>query len=83
MHVSVNIVVISGVIKHNPHQMLIPWGFFSGAEEDRTPDLLNAIQALSQLSYGPVKAYNLNLLNFNVNRCNSAEYSPKKANKMY
>ncbi len=25
----------------------------SGAEGDRTPDLLNAIQALSQLSYGP------------------------------
>ena len=26
-----------------------------GAEGDRTPDLLNAIQALSQLSYTPVK----------------------------
>jgi hypothetical protein len=26
-----------------------------GAEEDRTPDLLNAIQALSQLSYNPSK----------------------------
>ena len=26
----------------------------SGAEGNRTPDLLNAIQALSQLSYGPV-----------------------------
>ena len=25
-----------------------------GAEGNRTPDLLNAIQALSQLSYGPV-----------------------------
>lgn len=25
-----------------------------GAEEDRTPDLLNAIQALSQLSYSPI-----------------------------
>ena len=25
-----------------------------GAEEDRTPDLLNANQALSQLSYGPI-----------------------------
>ena len=25
-----------------------------GAEEDRTPDLLRARQALSQLSYGPV-----------------------------
>ena len=24
-----------------------------GAREDRTPDLLNAIQALSHLSYGP------------------------------
>jgi hypothetical protein len=25
-----------------------------GAEGNRTPDLLNAIQALSQLSYGPI-----------------------------
>src|SRR5437867_4345917 len=28
---------------------------FGGAERDRTVDLLNAIQALSQLSYGPTK----------------------------
>ena len=27
---------------------------FGGAKEDRTPDLLRAKQALSQLSYGPV-----------------------------
>ena len=27
-----------------------------GAEGDRTPDLLNAIQALSRLSYGPTQA---------------------------
>ena len=27
--------------------------FFGGAERDRTADLLNAIQALSQLSYSP------------------------------
>ena len=26
---------------------------FGGAREDRTPDLLNAIQALSHLSYDP------------------------------
>jgi hypothetical protein len=26
---------------------------FGGAKRDRTADLLNAIQALSQLSYGP------------------------------
>jgi hypothetical protein len=30
------------------------WLGIGGAEGDRTPDLLNAIQALSQLSYGPV-----------------------------
>jgi hypothetical protein len=30
-----------------------PLMMFGGAEEDRTPDLLNAIQALSQLSYNP------------------------------
>ena len=29
----------------------------SGAEGSRTPDLLSAIQALSQLSYGPKKAF--------------------------
>jgi hypothetical protein len=29
------------------------WGI-GGAEGDRTPDLVNAIHALSQLSYGPV-----------------------------
>ena len=28
-----------------------------GAEGDRTPDLCNAIAALSQLSYGPVPVY--------------------------
>ena len=27
--------------------------FFGGAEGNRTPDLYNAIVALSQLSYGP------------------------------
>ena len=27
--------------------------FYGGAEGNRTPDLLNAIQALSQLSYNP------------------------------
>ena len=33
---------------------LVWFGDFGGAEGDRTPDLLNAIQALSQLSYGPI-----------------------------
>ena len=28
--------------------------FIGGAEGDRTPDLVNAIHALSQLSYGPM-----------------------------
>ena len=28
-----------------------------GANRDRTGDLLNAIQALSQLSYSPIRAY--------------------------
>lgn len=31
-----------------------PRGFGGGAKEDRTPDLYNAIVALSQLSYGPI-----------------------------
>jgi hypothetical protein len=46
--------------------------FFGGAEGDRTPDLLNAIQALSQLSYSPrAFKYNIDLnplSNFFVNR---------------
>ena len=31
-------------------------GFFGGDKRDRTADLLNAIQALSQLSYTPIFA---------------------------
>ncbi len=34
---------------------------FSGAEGDRTHDLLNAIQALSQLSYGPILLLSMRL----------------------
>ena len=30
------------------------WKFNGGADRDRTDDLLNAIQALSQLSYSPI-----------------------------
>ena len=33
--------------------MANPLIFFGGAEGDRTPDLMNAIHALSQLSYSP------------------------------
>ena len=32
--------------------------FIGGADADRTRDLLNAIQALSQLSYSPTRAWN-------------------------
>jgi hypothetical protein len=31
--------------------------FNGGARRDRTADLLNAIQALSQLSYGPIETW--------------------------
>jgi hypothetical protein len=41
---------ISGTFKRAIRNTLIITG---GAERNRTPDLLNAIQALSQLSYGP------------------------------
>ncbi len=37
-----------------------------GAKEDRTPDLLNAIQALSQLSYNPKNKRNIKNLFLNV-----------------
>ena len=33
---------------------------FGGAKGDRTPDLLHAMQALSQLSYGPIVMNNCN-----------------------
>ena len=52
-------------------------GFFSwtqtgrngGAREDRTPDLVNAIHALSQLSYGPISfsGWMLGSAHFTVN----------------
>ncbi len=34
---------------------LIQWKGFGGAKGSRTPDLLHAMQALSQLSYGPIR----------------------------
>ncbi len=36
------------------HLRLVDGNAFGGAKEDRTPDLLLARQALSQLSYGPI-----------------------------
>ena len=41
----------------NDKKALKPFGFkafFGGDKRDRTADLLNAIQALSQLSYTPI-----------------------------
>ena len=38
-----------------PHQTSDFMREFGGADRDRTDDLLNAIQALSQLSYGPTR----------------------------
>ncbi len=42
----------------------------SGAEEARTPDLLNANQTLSQLSYCPVSAFSFRLSVFSFNLIN-------------
>ncbi len=40
---------------------------FGGDEGDRTPDLCNAIAALSQLSYVPVRTnYELRIINYEV-----------------
>src|SRR2546428_1559824 len=39
--------------RHQPCRPLPPLPPFSGGEGDRTPDLVNAIHALSQLSYAP------------------------------
>ena len=53
-------------INPNPSPIGVRFGlsFDGGDKEDRTPDLLNAIQALSQLSYAPIiyKKYSI----FNV-----------------
>jgi hypothetical protein len=38
-----------------------------GAEGARTPDLLGAIQALSQLSYSPMRTLNLDTQNLHGN----------------
>ena len=43
---------IKGKENFNVAQQMLDFG---GAEGNRTLDLLNAIQALSQLSYGPTK----------------------------
>ena len=39
-------------------------GFFGGDKRDRTADLLNAIQALSQLSYTPMLPETLDFAGF-------------------
>jgi hypothetical protein len=38
-----------------PDNLFRPLDRFGGAEGDRTPDLMTASHALSQLSYGPKK----------------------------
>jgi hypothetical protein len=44
--------------------------FIGGAERDRTVDLLNAIQALSQLSYSPTcRTLKANLKNLPQSTC--------------
>ena len=46
----------SGKKRRLTQQLRKPFHFmYGGAEGDRTPDLLNAIQALSHLSYGPIR----------------------------
>lgn len=41
------------LLAHNTLILLDKYQVTGGANRDRTDDLLNAIQALSQLSYGP------------------------------
>ncbi len=45
--------VVCGLIRTRPSRE-IRQHLVGGARGNRTPDLLNAIQALSQLSYGPI-----------------------------
>ena len=44
--------VFSGITKNYPHNSSA-FSIFGGDDRDRTDDLLNAIQTLSQLSYTP------------------------------
>ncbi len=43
-----------GLIGAGSHQRAMEFG---GAKGSRTPDLLHAMQALSQLSYGPIRRF--------------------------
>ena len=62
----------------------------NGADRDRTDDLLNAIQALSQLSYSPFKNFTQVFLNDDLpdfigtlsSRRLSGSYSPKLVNSL-
>ena len=44
----------AGTLRHGRLTTSYPANHIGGAREDRTPDLLRARQALSQLSYGPL-----------------------------
>ena len=45
-----------GLLTHRASAWTRRLNVIGGAKRDRTADLLNAIQALSQLSYGPDRA---------------------------
>ncbi len=45
--------------------------FYGGAEGGRTPDLVNAIHALSQLSYGPNYSISVTLLSLSSSKSSS------------
>ncbi len=50
----------SPFLRKNPFQALPAIVLFGGAERDRTADLVNAIHALSQLSYSPTSGTTIN-----------------------
>ena len=67
---------VSGWLPPRPNQ-------YGGAREDRTPDLLRARQALSQLSYGPVYVVGLGRFELPTSplsgvRSNQLSYRPKR-----
>ena len=51
---------------------------FGGADRDRTDDLLNAIQALSQLSYGPTTGRILSEQMLSKTRNQSRKVNPQE-----
>ena len=57
---------VKGLFSHENKPFCVPFG---GDKRDRTADLLNAIQALSQLSYTPIYFQKRNFIGYAIFDC--------------